>query len=173
MNPTSPSPTLSAISSEVEGRLFSEAPDSFVTAPAPSAASPSSSVACFNPEGASPNSQFPLLLPPCLLCLHHAGPMIHTQFSSEMIRELTRIDKTLRAVINALNGSENQRKRLGIYWSDSWKDLHVADGCLFWDDKVVLPELLREPFFKLLHSTHAGARAMKSRCDHVWFPNTY
>ena len=61
----------------------------------------------------------------------------------------------------------------GVYWSDLWKDLDVADGCLFLDDKVVLPELLRAPFLQLLHSTHAGARAMLSRCDHVWFPHLY
>ena len=98
--------------------------------------------------------------------------MVH-QFSAEMIRELRKSDKTLQAVITALHGSDNQRKRQGVYWSDLWKNLHVADGCLFLDDTVILPELLRARILQLLHSTHAGARAMLSRCDHVWFAHLY
>ncbi len=169
---STPSPTPSTISSEVEGCLYSEVPDSFVTAPVPSAVSPVSSVAFINPEAASPT----LPPPPTASStreLRHAGPLMSNQFSAEMIRELTRTDKTLQTVITALHGSENQRKRVGVYWADLWKDLYVSDGCLFLDDKVVLPELLRQPFLQLLHSTHAGARAMKSRCEHVSFPNMY
>ncbi len=169
---STPSPTPSTIISDVEGCFYSEVPDSFVTAPVPSAASSTSSVMCINPQAATQTLPTPPTIPSTRE-LRHAGPLMANQFSAEMIRELTRTDKTLQTVITALHGSENQRKRVAVYWADLWKDLHVSNGCLFLDDKVVLPELLRQPFLQLLHSTHAGARAMKSRCEHVWFPNMY
>ncbi len=63
---------------------------------------------------------------------------------------------------------------MGKYWSSLWKDLHTTeDGCIFLDNRLVLPEAIRSAFLTYLHSSHAGARAMKSKADYVWFPHTF
>ncbi len=192
--PASPpaSPTPSTISSEVEARLYPDppvsppAPRSSTPAPATGPASPTSlsssspSVLCLTPAAVVPPNTAaaapqPGTPPPTSLSRdqRNVGPPMAAQFSTEMIRVLTQPETQLQQVLAALRGSANQRKRVGAYWADLWKDIHESDGCLFLDDEVILPELLRAPFLQLLHSTHAGARAMLSRCDHVWFPHLY
>ena len=63
---------------------------------------------------------------------------------------------------------------MGTNWRALWKDLHITpEGCLFLDNRIVLPVSLQQPFLTYLHATHAGAKAMWEKANYVWFKHMY
>ncbi len=96
-----------------------------------------------------------------------------SHFSPELVKTLSQSDGLIQKLIKALKGTEAERVAMGSYWRSLWRDLHVTTGCLFLDNRIVLPSSLQPAFWNFLHSTHGGARAMWGRTDYVWFPHIY
>ena len=79
------------------------------------------------------------------------------QFSTDLIVSLSASDALIKKVKKALAGSDEDRQAMGTYWATLWRDLHVApNGCVFLDNRILLPEALRAAFLQFLHSTHGG-----------------
>ena len=98
-------------------------------------------------------------------------------FSPELIRSLTAADAELSGIIELLStprpeSEKNKRRaKLNKAWLSVFPSLHTNNGLLFIDERLILPHCLRTPVLQLLHSTHAGARAMMSMAEFVWSPN--
>ncbi len=97
-----------------------------------------------------------------------------SQFSPDIITVLTATDTELQAVTQAVTSrSPADRNALTEYWRSLLDNLHVIDGCLFLEEKIVNPLALREAVLTYLHAEHCGARGMKSKCNFLWFPHLY
>ena len=93
-------------------------------------------------------------------------------FSRKFVASLSATDQHLSVLINYLvtPRPESAEAKLPSHWTTVLSSLHTADGLLFLDERLVLPHCLQQPVLTLLHSTHAGARAMLSMAEFVWFP---
>ena len=50
-------------------------------------------------------------------------------------------------------------------------ELTVAQGCVMWGNRVIIPEKLREKILEELHGSHLGMVKMKSLArSYVWWP---
>ena len=68
-----------------------------------------------------------------------------SQFSPDIIKVLTATDTELQAVMQAVTSrSPAHRNALTEYWRSLLDDLHIIDGCLFLEVKIVIPLALRE-----------------------------
>ncbi len=86
------------------------------------------------------------------------------QLSTDLLRTLSASDSLIKKLRDALAGTEAKRKAMGTYWAPLWKDLpSTADGCVFLDHRIILPEALRDAFLGFFHWSHAGAQAMKRK----------
>ena len=94
-------------------------------------------------------------------------------FSPKLVTTLAQQDQTIQKVIKALKGTEEDKAAIGSYWRALWRDLHItADGCLFLDNRIVLPVSLQTPFLSYLHATrrsksHVGKSELRVVSPHV------
>ncbi len=63
------------------------------------------------------------------------------------------------------------RARMPEHWRSLLSSFHMAHSLLFLDERLIMPYCLQKPIALLLHSTHAGARAMLSLAEFIWFPH--
>ena len=63
--------------------------------------------------------------------------------------------------------------RFGTYLKAFQRNIHVKEGLLFIDNKLIVPAALRSPFMSLLHKTHPGQFGMKSLVENIWWPHLY
>ena len=50
-------------------------------------------------------------------------------------------------------------------------DLHIKDGPLFNDNKLVIPATLRSSFSASRHETHSGQLGTKALAETIWWPH--
>ena len=50
-------------------------------------------------------------------------------------------------------------------------DLHVRSGCVCMDEKIAIPNVLREALVEDLHGSHPGTWGMICIANHCWWPN--
>ncbi len=97
-------------------------------------------------------------------------------FSREFVASLSTTDQHLSVLIDYLarplpeSAKAKIRSKLPSHWTTVLPSLHTSDGLLFLDERLVLPHCRQQPVLSLFHSTHAGARAMLSMAEFVWFP---
>ncbi len=97
--------------------------------------------------------------------------------SPELLVSLTKADTHLSLIMDCLttprpeSQKAKMRTKLPEHWRSNLSSLHVADDLLFLDEHLVMPACLQTPIISLLHSTHAGARAMLSMAEFIWFPH--
>ncbi len=63
-------------------------------------------------------------------------------FNLEMFRTMTKKDAEKQSILNASNGTEAQREKMGQSCAELWKNLQESEECLLIKDKVVLPTVL-------------------------------
>ena len=83
---------------------------------------------------------------------------------------MTDEDKNLNDVKKAVEEGR-PLDRFGSYLKTFQRDIHVKEGLLFNDNKLIVPAALRSPFLSLLHETHPGQFGMKSLAENIWWPN--
>ena len=85
---------------------------------------------------------------------------------------MTDEDKILKNVKKAVEEGR-PLDRFGAYLKTFQRDIHVKEGLLFNDNKLIVPAALRSPFLSLLHETHPGQFGMKPLAENIWWPHLY
>lgn len=94
---------------------------------------------------------------------------------SEDIRKATKYDPVLSRVVDMVVsgqfvGTDRQTEALAPYYMRR-DELTVAQGCLLWGSRVVVPPTLRPQLLKELHAGHPGVVKMKAIArSHIWWP---
>ena len=85
--------------------------------------------------------------------------------------ELTEEDRFLgpmkRAVINKDITSFN---KLGSYMAQFWPKAAVVNNCVVIDNKLAIPEPLRQAVLTRLHRFHPGPEASMAASEYLWWP---
>ena len=92
--------------------------------------------------------------------------------SNKLIKLMTDEDKILKEVKKAVQEGKPLDK-FGAYLKNFQRDIHVKEGMLFNDNKLIVPAALRSPFLSLLHETHPGQFGMKALAENIWWPHLY
>ena len=92
-------------------------------------------------------------------------------FDADMLAELTTEDCFLgpmkRAIINKDITSFN---KLGAYMAQFWPTAAVVNNCVVIDNKLAIPESLRQAVLTRLHRSHPGQEAMMTASEYLWWP---
>ena len=92
-------------------------------------------------------------------------------FNKYLIASLTSKDAVLKEVRDCiLTNNESRLKALNPYIHSYWRDLHVRSGCVCIDEKVAIPNVLREAMIDDKRSSHTGTWGMICMARHCWWP---
>ena len=92
-------------------------------------------------------------------------------FNKSLIASLTSKDAVLKEVRDCiLTNNESRLKALNPYIHSYWRDLHVCSGCVCVDERVAIPNVLREALIDDIHSSHPGTWGMICMATHSWWP---
>ena len=84
-------------------------------------------------------------------------------FDSKFMSLLSKQDLVLKKIIKAIEEDRKQDiLQLGNYYKSYLNNLHVSGGCLYLDNRLVIPACLRSTMLNRLHEAHPGQFAMKS-----------
>ena len=85
-----------------------------------------------------------------------ATPLVITEHcSNKLINLMTDKDKVLKDVKKAVEEGK-PLDRFEAYLKTFQRDIHVKEGLLFKENKLIVPAALRSPFMSLLCETHPG-----------------
>ena len=102
----------------------------------------------------SSNASTPLTPSPHVPKFEH---IVSKTFNKWLIASLTSKDAVLKEVRDCiLTNNESRLKALNPYIHSYWRDLHVRSGCACIDEKVAVPNVLREALIDDIHSSHPG-----------------
>ena len=96
-------------------------------------------------------------------------------FDSKFMSLLSKQDLVLKKIIKAIEEDRKQDiLQLGNYYKSYLNNLHVSGGCLYLDNRLVIPACLRSTMLNRLHEAHPGQFAMKSLAtQYIWWPKIY
>ena len=88
---------------------------------------------------------------------------------------LSKQDLALKKIIKAIEEDRKQDiTQLGNYYKSYNNNLYVSGGCLYFDDRLVIPACLRSTMLHRLHEAHPGRFALKSLAtQYIWWPKIY
>ena len=99
------------------------------------------------------------------------GYIVSKIFEKSLIASLTSKDVVLKEVRDCiLTNNESRFKALNPYIHSYWRDLHVRSGCVCIDEKVAIPNVLREALIDDIHASHPGTWGMICMATHCWWP---
>ena len=88
--------------------------------------------------------------------------------NKSLIASLTSKDAVLKELRDCiLTDNESRLKDLNPYIHSYWRDLHVRSGCVCFDEKVAIPNVLREAMIDDIHSSHPGTWGMICMARHL------
>ena len=99
-----------------------------------------------------------------------------TAMRKEQIRDAAAEDPELRRVRQAVMVGWPRKKHAATsivqeFWAVKDR-MHIAEGVLFVDDRIVVPKVLQAHMLALLHETHQGGEKMKARAaEALYWPN--
>ena len=83
---------------------------------------------------------------------------------------LTSKDAILKDIRDCvLTENEDSCKQISPYIHSFWKDLHVKNGCVCIDDKIGIPNLIKDAYVEAVHATHPGSWGMTDMATHAWW----
>ena len=92
-------------------------------------------------------------------------------FDADLLAELTAEDCFLgpmkRAIVNKDITSFN---KLGAYMAQFWPTAAVVNNCVAIDNKLAIPESLRQAVLTRLHRSHPGQEATMTASEYLWWP---
>ena len=96
-------------------------------------------------------------------------------FDSKFMSLLSKQELVLKKIIKAIEEDRKQDiLQLGNYYKPYFNNLHVSGGCLYLDNRLVIPACLRSTMLHQLHEAHPGQFAMKSLAtQYIWWPKTF
>ena len=88
---------------------------------------------------------------------------------------LSKQDLLLKKIIKEIEEDGKQDiTQMGNYYKPYFNNLHVNGGCLYFDDRLVIPACLRSTMLHRLHEAHPGQFVMKSLASlYFWWPKIY
>ena len=69
-----------------------------------------------------------------------------------------------------LTENEDRCKQISPYIQTFWKDLHVKNGYVCIDDRMAIPNSIKEAYVEAIHATHPGSWGMTDMATHAWWP---
>ena len=92
-------------------------------------------------------------------------------FNADLLAELTEEDRFLGPMKRAIiNKDVNGFNKLGAYMAQFWPKAAVVNNCVIIDNKLAIPEALRQAVLARLHRSHPGQEAMMSASEYIWWP---
>ena len=89
---------------------------------------------------------------------------------AELVSEDTWMDRLRRVVErNDRHGFE----LMGPYTNPLWHQMSVVDDCLLVDNRLAVPEKLRQAVLRRLHQGHPGQEAMLEVSNYLWWPHMH
>ena len=62
---------------------------------------------------------------------------------------------------------------MGTYTNPLWHQMSVVDDCLLVDNRLAVPEKLRQAVLRRLHQGHPGQEAMLEVSNYLWWPHMH
>ena len=92
-------------------------------------------------------------------------------FTKSFLAVLTSKDAVLKEIRDCVMQDDEARcKEVSTYIHSFWKDLHVKSGCLCVDQRVAIPNSIKEAVLESIHMTHPGSWGMISLSQYAWWP---
>ena len=92
-------------------------------------------------------------------------------FTKSFLAVLTSKDAVLKEIRDCvLQDDEARCKKVSPYIHSFWKDFHVRSGCLCVDERVAIPNSIKEAVVESLHMTHPGSWEMIFLSQYAWWP---
>ena len=92
-------------------------------------------------------------------------------FNKGLIASLTSKDAVLKEARDCIIRSDEERlKALNPYLYSYRCDLHVSSGCACMDEKVAIPNALKDALIEDLHASHPGSWGMVCMAQDCWWP---
>ena len=97
--------------------------------------------------------------------------MIGKVFNKNLIASLLSNNAVLKGVRDCIIRSDEERlKQLNPYLLSYWRDLHVSGGCLCMNEKVAIPNALKDALIEYLQASQPGSWGMVNMAQHCWCP---
>ena len=92
-------------------------------------------------------------------------------FNENLIASIKSKDAVLKEVRACILRSDEERlKQLNPYLHSYCRDIHVISGCVRMDEKVAIPNALKDALIKNLHASQPGCWEMVCMGQHCWWP---
>ena len=92
-------------------------------------------------------------------------------FTKSFLAVLTSKDAVLKEIRDCVIQDDEARcKEVSPYIHSFWKDLHVKSGCLCVEQRVAIPNSIKEAVLESIHMTHPGSWGMISLSQYAWWP---
>ena len=92
-------------------------------------------------------------------------------FNKGLIASLTSKDAGLKEVQDCIIRTHEERlKALNPYLHSYLRDLHVSSGCVCMDEKVAIPNALKDALIEDLHAIHPVSWGRVCMAQHCWWP---
>ena len=92
-------------------------------------------------------------------------------FAKSFLAVLTSKDAVLREIRDCVIQDDEARcKEVSPYVHSFWKDLRVKSGCLCVDQRVAIPNSIKEAVLESIHMTHPSSWGMISLSQYAWWP---
>ena len=96
---------------------------------------------------------------------------LENAFNAQLIAALINRDTVLREIRECITTDNQARcKRLSRQIHAKWGSLSVNNGCILVDNKLAIPNTLKESVMDALHATHPGAWGMTELGQSLWWP---
>ena len=80
-------------------------------------------------------------------------------------------DAVLKEIRDCVMQDDEARcNEVSHYIHSFWKDLHVKSGCLCVDERVTIPNSIKDAVIESIHMTHPGSWGMISLSQYEWWP---
>ena len=91
-------------------------------------------------------------------------------FSSTLMASLTSKDAILKEIRDpVLTDNEDRCRRTSPYIQSFWKNLHVKNGCVCTDDRIAIPNSIKDAYVEAIHAI-SSEFGMVDMATHVWWP---
>ena len=96
-------------------------------------------------------------------------------FGEEFVAEATRKDRQMAPIIKLIRDKDWETlKKVIPYFYSLKRDLSITpSGCVLYDNRLMVPNSLKQLVINSLHQTHPGQSGMLRLADLVWFPRIH
>ena len=92
-------------------------------------------------------------------------------FNSKFLAALTNRDSILREIRDCIISNDEERcRKLSKQVHAHWRSLSTRNGCIFVDNRVAIPNSIKEAVSDVFHATHPGSWGMTELATRVWWP---